>query len=301
MQPNEQNDREPGLSAMSAMPRTARQLPHSRRGFTLVEAVMVMTITGILAAMAAVFILKPVQGYLDTAQRAELADEADTALRRIGRDLRLALPNSVRVTTVGANSYLEFLLTGGGGRYRSDLDSGGGGNILDFTQPDSSFDVIGAMPPLSAGNSIVVFNLGAGFTGADAYAAANNNRGAFSSAAGNTITLSPAKQYPLPSPGKRFQVVADVVTYECVPNASTPASGVVRRYWGYPINPTQQTPPPAVSPSPALLAINVKACSFSYDPSVILQQTGLVSLALTLSKNSEDVSLFQQAHVSNFP
>ena len=35
------------------------------------------------------------------------------------RDLRQALPNSVRTTTSGSNVYLEFLLTSGGGRYRA--------------------------------------------------------------------------------------------------------------------------------------------------------------------------------------
>ena len=73
------------------------------RGFSLTEAVMVIAITGILAGMVAVFIQKPVQGFFDTARRAALVDTADTALRRISRDLRAALPNSVRVSG-GASS-----------------------------------------------------------------------------------------------------------------------------------------------------------------------------------------------------
>ncbi|HJW54946.1 MAG TPA: prepilin-type N-terminal cleavage/methylation domain-containing protein, partial [Burkholderiaceae bacterium] len=69
--------------------------PH--QGFTLLEAIIVIAITGIIAAVVAVFIVKPVQGYVDSARRAEMTDTADTALRRISRDLHLALPNSVRV------------------------------------------------------------------------------------------------------------------------------------------------------------------------------------------------------------
>ena len=57
-----------------------------------------IAIVGIIGAMVAVFIRSPVQSYVDSARRAELGDVADTALRRIIRDLRLALPNSVRVT-----------------------------------------------------------------------------------------------------------------------------------------------------------------------------------------------------------
>ena len=91
-----------------------------QQGFTLVEAVMVIAITGIIAAVVATFIRAPVQGSFDSARRAELTDVADTAVRRISRDLRLALPNSVRVQLVAGVYYLEFLQTSDGGRYRSE-------------------------------------------------------------------------------------------------------------------------------------------------------------------------------------
>eukprot|EP01133_Synstelium_polycarpum_P021102 gene21102-25353_t len=63
--------------------------------------------------MVAMFIRLPVQGYIDANARAALADLADTATRRMARDIRLALPNSVRVT--GNGRYLELLLTKSGG------------------------------------------------------------------------------------------------------------------------------------------------------------------------------------------
>src|SRR5699024_3808677 len=87
----------------------------TQRGLTLIEAIIVMVITGIIAAVVAVFIRAPVQGYVDSVQRAELSDVADTALRRMTRDLRRALPNSVRISTDG--QAVEFLLTKSGGRY----------------------------------------------------------------------------------------------------------------------------------------------------------------------------------------
>ena len=76
-------------------------------GFTLVEAIIVIVLTGILAGVVAVFLVIPVTGYFDVARRAELTDTADTALRRISRDLRLALPNSIRVTS--CNTAIEFI------------------------------------------------------------------------------------------------------------------------------------------------------------------------------------------------
>jgi prepilin-type N-terminal cleavage/methylation domain-containing protein len=111
----------------------------SQQGFTLVEMIMVIVITGIIGGMVAVFLKAPIQQYMDVARRADMTDIADTALRRIGRDLRLALPNSVRVQTgvacpvttanpggTGTCSFLEFLPTSGGGRYRADTGGGAG-------------------------------------------------------------------------------------------------------------------------------------------------------------------------------
>src|SRR5690606_28790817 len=84
-------------------------------GFTLVEAVIVIAISGIVAAVVAVFIRAPVESYLDLNTRAELTDIADTAVRRMARDVRLALPNSIR--SPGAQCF-EYLATSTGGRYR---------------------------------------------------------------------------------------------------------------------------------------------------------------------------------------
>src|SRR5712691_4649322 len=212
---------------------------HSReRGVTLIEMVIVISITAIIAGAVSVFISRPVEGYADAARRAEMSDIADTALRRMTRDLRTALANSIRITCVpsgcapgpGTVYYLEYLQSSGGGRYRTEKDSGGLGDTLDFTNPpgDSSFDVIGTMPTFAGGESIVIYNLAASGTTANAYV--GDNRGAYSSNTPPTITLSPAKQFPFSSPGKRFNVVQYAVTYVCNPN---PGTAELRLYWNY--------------------------------------------------------------------
>ena len=105
------------------------------RGFTLIEMSIVIVLTSIIASAVAVFIRLPVQGYVDTARRAEMSDEADTALRRLGRDLRLALPNSVRVTDSGAT--IEILLTKIGGRYRIESEGTATADALNFSATDT--------------------------------------------------------------------------------------------------------------------------------------------------------------------
>lgn len=276
-------------------------------GFTLVEMVIVIAVTAVIAAAVAVFIRLPVQGYVDTARRAELTDIADTALRRIGRDIRLALPNSVRVTD--SNATIEFLPTKTGGRYRVGVDNAGNGDKLDFAVADSAFDQIG-LPTLPAdqtitpnADSVVIYNLGNGISGADAYQSGANNRSLITNVqTGGAVlpqeqrlTIS-AKQFPLESPSNRFQVISAPVSYVC-------AGGTLRRYWGYAIQagqPTAASLPGLAGVQSALLADRVASCVFTYDQGVT-ERSGLVTLLLALTSGGETVRLYHEVHVNNVP
>jgi len=264
-------------------------------GTTLVELVVVIAITGIVAAAVALFIRRPVEGYADASRRAALTDEADTALRRMTRDLRLALPNSVRVD--GTGKFIEYIETIGGGRYRAELDSGGGGDTLDFTAADTTFDVLGPMPTLAAGNGIVVYNLYSDGTTSNAYF--GDNRASFSSVAAPTITIA-STLFPAPSPGKRFHVVSGPVTYGCV-------GGQLLRYSGYNYN-TSQVAPPVGASTTAVLAANVNTgeCQFVYTSGALSERNATVSMILQIDSTAasgavERVRMFQQAQVSNVP
>ena len=250
---------------------------------------MVIVITGILFTAVAIFIQAPVKGFFDSGRRAQLVDIADTALQRISRDVRLALPNSVRIASSAGKNYLEFLLTSGGGRYRAD----GPGNVFIAGSPISSFDVLGPMPTFTGGESIVVFNLFADATATSANAYIGDNRGSYFATVGTAIQLNPAWIFPLDSPAHRFQVVQYPVTYEC-----DPVNGVLRRYWGYPIASTQGTPPGAGSQ--ALLATNVTGCSFAYAAGVT-QRNAVLAATISVRLGGETVSLFKQVHVNNAP
>jgi len=268
---------------------------------------MVMVITGVLAGMVAVFIAKPVEGYVDSVKRAELTDAADTALRRLARDVRLALPNSLRVTTSASSNYIEFIMTSAGGRYRDVSDGSSGGNALDYTNAiNKSLDVLGPLPsPLASGASgdyIVVLNLGPGYAPAEAYA--GGNRAQIASVAGSTITLAAnpfaAQVPPLPSPNSRFQVVpfdTQAVKFICPKTTTTP--GNLMRYWQYGFADTLATTP--ATGSSALLVANA-TCTVSYAQNA-QQRNGIVTINLTLTDptNQESVSLFHQIHVDNSP
>jgi MSHA biogenesis protein MshO len=284
-----------------------------QQGFTLVEAVIVIVITGILVGIVAVFIGKPIQGYTDAVRRAELTDASDVALRRLARDIHMALPNSVRVSSDASNFYLEFILTSGGGRYRDAADGSTGGNFLGFTSGASSiFDALGTVPNMSVGDYIVVYNLGTGYAPADAYrrdqvecdatpVSPGCNIAKITAISSNTVTLEAnpfAKQQPpLPSPNSRFQVIPGsvrAVSYIC-PRVTT---GNLTRYWNYGFNTVQSLAIPP-SGSSSILAGNV-LCTMDYS-SAANGRNGILYVQLTLSSNGEFVTLFQQIHVDNAP
>jgi MSHA biogenesis protein MshO len=269
-------------------------------GFTLVEAVMVIVIIGILGGVVAAFIVVPVQAYTDTAARAELSDIADTAVRRIGRDVRLALPNSVVVAN--GNQMISFLLTKTGGRYQAAEDALAAGNALDFVNGGLVFDLLGA-PPLQQQaivprDIIVVYNLGPGFAPADAYT--GGNAAAVTAVAGRTITLAPPSPFAaanpvMRSPDSRFQVVSGTVNYVC-----NTVNRTLTRFWAnQQIVAAGTLPPPGVG---ALLAEGVTACTFNYVQPANTR-SALVDIRLTLQRpgGAETVTLFHQVHVDNTP
>lgn len=279
-------------------------LPAARAcGFTLVEAVVVIVVTGVIGGIVALFIRAPVQGYFDSVARTELSDVADLTLRRMARDIRLALPNSMRVSQVGSATALEFLLTKTGGRYLSADEGVPASDLLFETPAWRSLTVVGAMPggrqSILANDFIVIYNLGEGFAPADAYA--GGNRAQVGNVAGNVITLTSnpfgAQVDKLASPTHRFQVVTTPVTYYC--NALANGAGSLTRYWNYAINPAQVPRP--VGGQSALMANNITSCAFSY-ASLANVHSGLIGLTLTLqSTNGGTVVLTHQIHVDNTP
>jgi len=283
------------------MRRSAKQIISPvQSGFTLIEAIMVVVITGIVAGMVAVFIRAPIDAYIDSARRADLTDVADTTARRIARELQGALPNSVRADDA---HFVEFVPIHDAGRFRAEAGTDAGDNPLDFTSgTDDAFNVLGPPVTVLAGDSLVVYNLG--FDVADAYAAAPNNRRAATVGAGlSTVTFtSTGAPLPFASPGSRFQIVGMPITYVCDLGAG--ATNTLWRYSGYGFQPTQPTTLAALNAlagvTRAALATNLTACSFSYAAGP-LQHNGLVSLSLTITQSGESVTLQHQVNVDNVP
>jgi MSHA biogenesis protein MshO len=265
--------------------------PKYMDGFTLIEAIMVMVITGILVAVVASF-ASPLKGYFAATARADLVDVADTALRRMGRELHAALPNSVRVS----GNYIEFLPTTMGGRYRKEQDCTAActGDALSFSVADTSFDVIGSLSRAPViGEEVVIYNT------APYYVYVGNNVAAIAAGSTANNVVFTARQFPLESPGKRFQIIGQPVTYAC-------SGTTLWRYSGYS---RQAAQPNSIDILDALTGVvkarlatgvNCAAGNFSYMPGAT-QRADLVTMSLTLSKSSDSVTLLHQVHVQNVP
>jgi MSHA biogenesis protein MshO len=262
-------------------------------GFTLIEAIMVIVITGIIVAMVAMFIRQPIDAYVDTARRASLVDIADTTTRYIARDLRSALPNSVRS---GNPNFLEFVPVLVAGRYRAEVGIDPADDPLLFGVADNSFDILG--PPITTvkGNNLVVYNLG--IPGADVYETPPTIR--FPAMPGSNVTKVTYAGGSLTqaSPGARFQIVSFPVSYVC-----DMATGTLWRYADYDFQPAQPLSIAALNSLGAIkapLATRLSKCQFAYGPGP-LQHNGLVSVILSFTRDGETVTLQHEVNIDNVP
>lgn len=271
-----------------------------QRGFTLIELVIVIVVGGIVAALTVSILTLPINAYIDSSRRATLTDVAESALRRMQRDIRRALPNSIRISS--DNQTIEMLHLVDGGRYRAKLfiDASGAasGDILDLTTTDTSFDVLGPLQNFAnittGSDRVAIYPLDT--TGNNAYAGDNIS---IITATSTTNNLNfNAFQFPLASPQQRFFVIDTPITYHCDTSASENKNKTLTRYQDYTIQASQPEPP---SSGAALQANYLSSCNFSYN-SGSSSRAGLVTIELTLTDDeNESVRLIHQVHVDNQP
>lgn len=290
------------------------------KGFTLIELVMVILITAILAAVFAVVLRPALAAYLDVRNRAATVADTQAAMQMIAQDIRAAVPNSTR--TAGALC-VEAIPTSTGGAYRlagdsvNDTPSGCAASStcsapLDTSSTTGVFDVLSTLTTTPAvGDSVVIGNQD------PSQVYSGTNRALITAVAtprpsDGTLRLSVAPtQFPLGYADGRFDVVSkgvQAVSYVCdgadgTLDASGNGKGVLYRLSAYGFNTSLSTCPSGTAlAGAAVVANNVRSCAFVYSPNQgNTQQNGLLSLQIQMTRNNETVTLSSSVNVGNVP
>ncbi len=258
--------------------------PRAQTGFTLVELITVIVILGVLAMGTVSFISDSSNGFSSTVSRTQLGTEARFVVDRLSRELRNALPGSLRVS----GGCIEYLPIVAASRYVT----------LPVATSATSFRSVPVEPlPVPAGVRVAVF--------ADLSAYALANPGPLSPPAtvsapgpGNevTVTFSAAHSFSSESPTRRYFLVADPISY-CVDG------GALYRYQNYGFLAAQPGPGglPSALPDRSLVTEAVaNAAPFTLNGAT-LTRNAVVDLRLAISRAGEQVLVEHLVQVRNVP
>ncbi|WP_221800028.1 prepilin-type N-terminal cleavage/methylation domain-containing protein [Oceanobacter mangrovi] len=177
-------------------------------GFTLIELVMTIVISAIIGLISMRFVSTYVQGWVDTSARVTLSGTAWVASEQLVRQIREALPHSVRSFTDGGNACLELVPVIAAADYLS-LPKGNKSTSIEVVEvsgvsvgtsawisvyPNSENSVYGNSGP---GNSIS--------TAAATLGAVNNHV--------QTLTFPTAQSFPNNSPVRRLFLISQPIAY----------------------------------------------------------------------------------------
>jgi MSHA biogenesis protein MshO len=286
-------------------------------GFTLIELIVVIVISAIVAVFIVLFLDTPIESYFAQTRRSDLADSAHRISDAVTADARTALPNSMRVNA--AATALELLATEGVARYygRGDKDGLQANEELTIGTAVTMFGTLDSFttqalpyqaPYLSIGNlgtaaytaynsatqvmtpagTVVTLNPNPSMTPPPAFVAGENQ-----------VSLSAAMTFkaagaPVTQPLMHSAyLVSGPVSYVCKANAANPTAGTLMRYSGYTITRAQAVPPAGTG---ALIAHDVSACTISIVPAPASYAYGQIAiLRVTLASNGETLQVFLEA------
>ncbi|MEY4766507.1 MAG: hypothetical protein RI907_3180 [Pseudomonadota bacterium] len=307
------------------------------RGFTLIEVIMVIVSLATLAAAFAVFIRPAVDAYVGSSSRADMSIQLDGTLRRMLRDVRRAVPNSLRTP---GEACFQLVPAIAGGRYRVGPDRETDADScfpqptpptapatsctawVDPSQPTMVFDVLSPMSvvPTAAADFVVINNQNgndvynttsdvnrSGITAYSAYAAA-------STMGESRLTINTMQVSPGYTAG-RFQVVSGnepSVFYFCEKSSGSgdvDSNGDGR--WTLfravlPFDASNANYPSACPTTASVTAVPVATrltrCTFVYNPNQgATQQSGYIWMKLEMSRRGESAALIAGGHVMNVP
>ncbi len=258
------------------------------KGFTLVEIIVTIVVIGILGVGIASFIGRSTEGMIDASERSKIASIAWVVSEKMSRELRTALPNSVRVVSGG--TCVEFIPTIAATDYLS----------APIASAATTFEVVPfpnyetASVDTSLDRAVVYPNAQ---TTADLYDLSLSPRSVSplltSLTAGTTpgselLTLSAGHQFVTDSPTKRLYIVQD-------PRMFCFSSGFLYRYSEYGFDASSGLQ------NQTVIADGISSGNFVFVGATLVRN-GVINIAYSIiGDNGELQSVNQEVQIRNVP
>uniref|UniRef100_Q0HZH6 Methylation site containing protein n=1 Tax=Shewanella sp. (strain MR-7) TaxID=60481 RepID=Q0HZH6_SHESR len=283
---------------------SAKRMARSKRGFTLVEMVTVILILGILVVGVSSFIIFGTRIFVESSSVDQVLSQSRFAVERMTRELRSALPNSVRLNGNGLTyQCVEFVPIEASTTYLSMP-------IAPSAAALTGTVILNATDNIKDNQYIWIYPL----TDSDVYNSARQKRAQIKTftplgespnpANQVTLTFMASTRFAEASPRQRVYFGSSPVSY-CFEKAPSSNELTLKRYTGYGLN--VSLPTPSSMSAGVLMAQNVaNALNDSADLPLILTPSSLVNNAMVhlqprFNVNGETFQYRHQVQVINVP
>lgn len=257
------------------------------KGFTLIELIIVIVVLAALSVGSVRFISDTTQGVINAGERQRIASIGIVALEKISRELREALPNSIRVD--GSGDCIEFVPVVGGSEYLS-IPLLSGATALSVINTgyaaslNTTYDRVAVYP---SSTSLVY---GAADPGPISSVISSLSNGSPIEA----LTLSSSHQFLVDSPERRFFIVQDPITY-CY------SGGFLYRYENYGFQSTMGTSrPTSFATGREVVVSHLASGQFAY-VGASLSRNAVVTISLIITEGGDKQALDYEVVVRNVP
>ncbi len=275
------------------------------RAFTLVEMITVLLLLSILMIGTVRYITDSAEGYAIAVRSSDLAAHGRLAVERLQRELRNALPGSVRTDVPQC---IEFLPVIAASQYLDVPDADGASAALDFPAAGggpaaAQFSVVTPPVDVSGAAYVAVYPVST----AQVYSvSASASLNAFSSVAPNggstrisDVTMADSHRFPHASPTRRVYFTGSPVSWCVLTTAFGASAGQLRRYAGYGFN-VVQAQPALASSTVVSEGIDTTNPVFTYHAGAP-ERSAIVQVSMQVARAGQSLTLSHEVQIRNAP